>query len=478
MYHKRKIRRKKTSAYAWLFAAIVGVSLLTAGRVLAAPEDPEMEEAARAAREKTAQEEREKAVQEETEKAMQEAAQQEREKAIQETAEQESEPEKEPVIVIDPGHGGLDDGCVRDSIREKDINLQIALLVSDKLSEMGYAVRLSRQEDVYLSKEERVEQANVQETLIFVSIHQNSCEDATAAGVETWYDGSDRFRDSKRLARLVNQETAKSTGAVERELVGASDLCVTTKTDMPSCLIETGFLTNPQERGLLVTGEYQEKIAEGIVRGIDLYFHPKTMYLTFDDGPSAKNTDLILDILKERDIKATFFVIGEYVRKHPETAKRIAQEGHTVGIHCDVHDYNLLYKSADSYIEDFQKAYDTVREIMGVEVKLFRFPGGSVNAYNKTVCREIVERVEEQSYIYFDWNASLEDAVGEKQAQELIANAKATTLDRKKVVLLAHDRVTATAQCLNELIDAFPEYQMKPLTTKIEPVQFKRFWEK
>ncbi len=264
MYHKRKIRRKKTSAYAWLFAAIVGVSLLTAGRVLAAPEDPDVEEAARAAREKAAQEEREKAVQEqaaqqEREKAIQEAAQQEREKAIQETAQQkqESEPEKEPVIVIDPGHGGLDDGCVRDSIREKDINLQIALLVSDKLSEMGYAVRLSRQEDVYLSKEERVEQANVQETLIFVSIHQNSCEDATAAGVETWYDGSDRFRDSKRLARLVNQETAKSTGAVERELVGASDLCVTTKTDMPSCLIETGFLTNPQERGLLVTGEYQ-----------------------------------------------------------------------------------------------------------------------------------------------------------------------------------------------------------------------------
>lgn len=476
MYHKRKRRRKKTSAYAWLLAAIVGVSLLTAGRVLAASEDSAAE-----------------AAQQEQEKAVQEAAQGEPEKAVQEqdlqAAEQdggagqdahrqESGPEKEPVIVIDPGHGGVDDGCVRDGIREKDVNLQIALLVSDKLSEMGYAVRLSRQEDVYLSKEERVEQANAQETLIFVSIHQNSCEDTAAAGVETWYDGSDRFRDSKRLARLVNQETAKSTGAVERELVGASDLCVTTKTDMPSCLIETGFLTNPQERGLLVTGEYQEQIAEGIVRGIDLYFHPKTMYLTFDDGPSAKNTDLILDILKERNIKATFFVIGEYVRKHPETAKRIAQEGHTVGIHCDVHDYNLLYKSADSYMEDFQKAYETVCEIMGVEVKLFRFPGGSVNAYNKTVCREIVERMEEQGYIYFDWNASLEDAVGEKQAQELIASAKATTLDRKKVVLLAHDRVTATAQCLNELIDAFPEYQMRPLTTRIEPVQFKRFWEK
>ena len=128
MYHKRKIRRKKTSAYAWLFAAIVGVSLLTAGRVLAAPEDPAVEKEEQVEREKAVQEQ---AAQQEREKAMQEAAQQEREKAIQETAqqEQESEPEKEPVIVIDPGHGGLDDGCVRDSIREKDINLQIALLV-------------------------------------------------------------------------------------------------------------------------------------------------------------------------------------------------------------------------------------------------------------------------------------------------------------------------------------------------------------
>lgn len=265
---------------------------------------------------------------------------------------------------------------------------------------------------------------------------------------------------------------------MERELVGESDLCVTTKTNMPACLIETGFLTNPNERGLLVDGEYQDKIAEGIAAGIDLYFHPKTMYLTFDDGPSEKNTDIILDILKERNVTATFFVIGEYVRKHPKTARRIAEEGHTVGIHCDVHDYDVLYQSADSYIEDFERAYDSVREIMGVEARLFRFPGGSVNAYNKEVCQEIVERMEEKGYIYFDWNASLEDAGGQRTPEELIACARETSLDRKKVVLLAHDRVEATAQCLGSLIESFPDYQMKPLTTYIEPIQFRRFWEK
>ena len=86
--------------------------------------------------------------------------------------------------------------------------------------------------------------------------------------------------------------------------------------------------------------------------------------------------------------------------------------------------------------------------------------------------------MEEKGYIYFDWNASLEDAGGQRTPEELIACARETSLDRKKVVLLAHDRVEATAQCLGSLIESFPDYQMKPLTTYIEPIQFRRFWEK
>lgn len=469
----RSVRLWAVSLLAWMLAGIIGISGFMAVRVSAAPEDPALEAAAEAAK---AEEAAKAAAREDALGEGQEGA--DRMPPDSQAEDMPKEPEKEPVIVIDPGHGGMDDGCVRDGIREKDINLQIAQLVSEKLTRLGYPVRLTRQEDVYVSKEDRVEEANQEEALIYVSIHQNSCEDTGAVGIETWYDGNDVFRNSGRLARLINQETAKSAGAVERELVGESDLCVTTKTNMPACLIETGFLTNPNERGLLVDGEYQDKIAEGIAAGIDLYFHPKTMYLTFDDGPSEKNTDIILDILKERNVTATFFVIGEYVRKHPKTARRIAEEGHTVGIHCDVHDYDVLYQSADSYIEDFERAYDSVREIMGVEARLFRFPGGSVNAYNKEVCQEIVERMEEKGYIYFDWNASLEDAGGQRTPEELIACARETSLDRKKVVLLAHDRVEATAQCLGSLIESFPDYQMKPLTTYIEPIQFRRFWEK
>ena len=380
-----------------------------------------------------------------------------------------------PLIVIDAGHGGEDSGCVEGGIYEKDINLQIALLTKSKLEEKGFQVMMPRSTDEYLEKEERVELANSYQADAYISSHQNTYEgsDKSVSGIETWYDGADSTRDSGRLALLVHRETIKSTGAAERELLNGSDFYVTGKTLMPACLIETGFLSNPQERNLLLTAEYQEKIAEGIAEGVDLYFNPGTMYLTFDDGPSAECTDKVLDVLKEKNVKATFFLIGEYVEKYPEVAKRIVAEGHTIGIHCYQHDYGVIYESKESYLEDFQKAYDTIYEITGVEAKLFRFPGGSVNAYNEDVREEIIEEMTNRGYIYFDWNAGLEDAAGKYEPQQLIENARYTTLGRKRIVMLAHDRVLNTVLCLSDLIDQFPEYRMEPLTDETEPIQFK-----
>lgn len=385
-----------------------------------------------------------------------------------------SEKPQVPLIVIDAGHGGEDSGCMEGGISEKDINLQIALLAKSKLEEKGFQVMMTRSEDEYLEKEERVELANSHQADAYISIHQNTYEgsDKSVCGIETWYDGTDSARDSGRLAILVHQETIKSTGAMERELLNQADFCVTGKTLMPSCLIETGFLSNPQECSLLSTGEYQEKIAEGIAEGVDLYFNPRTMYLTFDDGPSKECTDKVLDVLKEKNVKATFFLIGEYVEKYPEVARRIAAEGHTIGIHCYQHDYGVLYESKESYLEDFQKAYDTIYEVTGVEAKLFRFPGGSVNAYNEDVRNDIIEEMTNRGFIYFDWNAGLEDAAKNYEPQQLIENARSTTLGRKRIVMLAHDRVLNTALCLGDLIDQFPEYRMEPLTNDTEPIQF------
>lgn len=199
----------------------------------------------------------------------------------------------------------------------------------------------------------------------------------------------------------------------------------------------------------------------------------KTMYLTFDDGPTAENTVAVLDTLKEKNVKATFFVVGENVEKHPEVAKRIVEDGHTIGIHCYSHDYKEIYASVDAYLADFEKAYQMVYEVTGVKAQLFRFPGGSVNAYNKGVYKDIIAAMTERGYTYFDWNASLEDAVTKSTPESLLVNAKETALGRKKVVMLCHDTVYNTTLCLGELIDQFPEYQMEPLTPEVAPIQFK-----
>lgn len=458
---KAEMKEYLQAAFLGMFAGIIMVFTSMAMKVMAAPANPAMEVQIK---ETDAQQKTHLTAEAENGKARET-------KAEEETKQVQKEPE--PVIIIDPGHGGLDDGCVFDSIREKDINKKIACKVAEKLRGMGYKAELARQGDAYMDKADRVEEANRKSALLYVSIHQNSCPDKKVSGIETWYDGSDTSRDSKRLAQLVQQETVRSTGANDRALVDDSELCVTSKSTMPACLIETGFLSNEAERQNLNTAEYREKVAEGIAKGIDLYLNSKSMYLTFDDGPSAESTDKVLDVLKEKNVKATFFVIGEYVRKYPETTKRIVEEGHTIGIHCDVHDYGPLYESVDSYIADFEKAYATVLEVTGVEAKFFRFPGGSVNAYNKEVRDDIIAEMEKRGFIYYDWNSSVGDAAkGEKTPEKLVQNAKDTALGRQRVVLLAHDRVDDTAQALEDLIDAFPEYKMELITEDMDPVHF------
>ena len=198
----------------------------------------------------------------------------------------------------------------------------------------------------------------------------------------------------------------------------------------------------------------------------------KKIALTFDDGPSAESTGVILDALKAHDVKATFFLVGENVERYPQIAKRIVAEGHTIGIHCYSHDYKALYESVDAYVEDFEKAKAVIYEITGVDVKLFRFPGGSINAHNKKVYQNIAKTMEDKGYLYYDWNASLEDAVKKSEPKTLLANAKESTLGRKKVVMLAHDVVYNTSLCIDELLEQFPEYQMLPLTEEVAPIQF------
>ncbi|MCL1809636.1 MAG: polysaccharide deacetylase [Clostridiales bacterium] len=199
----------------------------------------------------------------------------------------------------------------------------------------------------------------------------------------------------------------------------------------------------------------------------------KVMYLTFDDGPSPSVTPLVLDTLKERGVKATFFLVGAFADRYPDLVLRIVNEGHAVGLHSYSHDYREIYASADAFMEDLRRADDAIYRIAGIRSRVIRFPGGSVNGYNKLTYDEIADAVSESGYVFFDWNASLQDAVKNPVVSELYNNAVTTVGNSSRVVLLAHDRIPQTAQLLDELIDYFGDYRMELLTPDASPVQFK-----
>lgn len=387
------------------------------------------------------------------------------------------EPERDesgvPLIVLDPGHGGMDEGCSNGEVEEKTVNLELALMLKDKLEEQGFEVLLTRTEDVEMSLVERVQFATEVNADMLISIHQNASEYPSAEGIETWYyEGGNG--ENKRLASLVQNYIIHNTDTKSRGIQLTEDLYIIRECGIPACLVETGFLSNENDMKKLMSEEYREKIVKGLADAVWYYYNPKKMYLTFDDGPSKENTARILDVLKERNIQATFFVVGENVEKYPDLIKRMVEEGHTIGIHCYSHSYDEIYSSTEDFIIDFERAKEAVLNIVDVEVWCYRFPGGSINTHNKNIYKEIIEEMSQRGYVYFDWNASMEDAVKKATKEQIIQNAAESTLQRKKVVMLGHDIVYNTSISIEEILDVFPEYEFLPLTKEVTPIQFRQ----
>lgn len=166
----------------------------------------------------------------------------------------------------------------------------------------------------------------------------------------------------------------------------------------------------------------------------------RTIYLTFDDGPSAYTNEL-LDTLKKYNIKATFFVVGY---KCDETIlKRIVGEGHSIGLHSTNHSYKDIYNSEQAFVDDLYKMQNIVKEKSGFETFLLRFPGGSSNTVSKNYCKGIMskltKKVEELGFEYFDWNVSSGDAGGATTTEQVIKNIKTGVRKYANSVVLQHD---------------------------------------
>ncbi len=173
----------------------------------------------------------------------------------------------EKVVVIDPGHGGIDYGAIRSGINEKDITTDVSARVAKMLRSDGYTVYMTRDEDKTVSLQERVDFSEERNPDIFVSIHVNSSEGTTATGIETHY-----YHDySIGLAKVVHAAMAKHINSKDRGLF-KSKFYVINHTTVPAILVEIGFISNEEEREDLISDKRKQATAKAIVEGIKNYY--------------------------------------------------------------------------------------------------------------------------------------------------------------------------------------------------------------
>jgi len=184
------------------------------------------------------------------------------------------------VIIIDPGHGGLDQGATRGKYIESDITLQISKKLAQNLSQAGAMVIMLRENESDLAGDEftgtigqhkredmkkRVAKANQARADLYISIHTNAVPNTVWTGAQTFYKPNNE--ESKIIAKAVQEELSKTLGNTKRKAAPGSYF-VLNHTKMPAILIETGFISNPREAALLADGKYQSKLAFAIFSGV------------------------------------------------------------------------------------------------------------------------------------------------------------------------------------------------------------------
>ncbi|MBC3516290.1 polysaccharide deacetylase family protein [Neobittarella massiliensis] len=187
----------------------------------------------------------------------------------------------------------------------------------------------------------------------------------------------------------------------------------------------------------------------------------KIAYLTFDDGPSDE-TEKILDCLKEKNAKATFFVLGTELDKRPDLYRRIVDEGHVLGLHSFSHEYKSIYQSPESFFQDLNMLKEPLEAIAGQPISAYRFPGGSSNTVHRKFSNvsnfmdTVIEQLTAQGIQYFDWTVSADDSVGSKKSTDYLVNKVVKeSLEQETPVILMHDAPghDTTAAAVPQIID-------------------------
>lgn len=168
----------------------------------------------------------------------------------------------------------------------------------------------------------------------------------------------------------------------------------------------------------------------------------KRVFLTFDDGPTTSVTPFILDLLKQENIKATFFVLGNRAKSNPDLIKREFEEGHYIANHGYTHKYSSIYTNSQTVLDEYNYTENCIQEALqnpDYHSRVFRFPGGSVGGYYKNIKREAKSYLRQNGIVSLDWNSLSKDAEGAHTKETLLQNVINTVGNKQSVVILMHD---------------------------------------
>lgn len=168
----------------------------------------------------------------------------------------------------------------------------------------------------------------------------------------------------------------------------------------------------------------------------------KYVYLTFDDGPTLKNTPLLLDKLKSLNLPATFFVVGKLINENPDVMKRIINENHSIGLHTMSHNKNKCYSSHENFIEENLELQNLLKNEFNINTNLLRFPFGSQNSYLK-FDKIFLEKLHKNNFKIYDWHIDTFDAINPDNNSETIFQICKNQYekyfkDKQELIILMH----------------------------------------
>ena len=265
------------------------------------------------------------------------------------------------------------------------------------------------------------------------------------------------FRMNKQLDTVTKHLNSVTTRLNQISQVGTSD---GTDKDVSSTIDEY------MDDVISYQGNEENSFQTGDVRQV---------YFTFDDGPSEQ-TEEILDVLKNNNLKATFFVVGKTDERSKELYRRIVDEGHTIGLHSYSHKYSDIYASKAAFLADLQKISDLIYQTTGQRTMLYRFPGGSSNKVSNVDMQLLIQYLNESGYTYYDWNVMSGDASTQNfSAEVLTQNVMSGIKKNQTSIVLYHDADsrTATVKSLTDVIDQLIDMgaQILPIDDNTKQIQ-------